>query len=58
MKRTLSLRREALTELRSDELAGVAGAQDPSIGSCPVKNCYTWTNDQIRTCVWCLTELC
>lgn len=38
MKRTLTLKREALTELTTSDLARIAGAADPSL-SCPVKNC-------------------
>ena len=40
MKRTLSLKREHLTELTAGELAGVAGARYDASGlSCPVKDC-------------------
>ncbi len=40
MKRTLTLKREALIELTAADLGAIAGAQaDPSIGSCPVLNC-------------------
>lgn len=40
MKRTLTLKREALTELTAADLGAIAGAQaDPSILSCPVLRC-------------------
>ena len=47
MKRNLRLRREALTELTTTELTGVAGAADPSIGSCPVKACVNEITDTL-----------
>lgn len=47
MKRNLKLKREALTELTSAELGGVAGGVDPSIGSCPVKACVNEITDKL-----------
>lgn len=51
MKRTLRLRAESLSELTSDELGGVAGAQlrDPSVLSCPILRCVA--TYPIRECV-------
>ena len=58
-KRTLHLRREALTELTSAELTGIAGAQDALTPQCPrtavVRECVgEITND--HTCLDCLTR--
>jgi hypothetical protein len=39
MKRTLSLKREALTELSDTDLDAVAGAALPSGATCPVMSC-------------------
>jgi hypothetical protein len=39
MTRTLTLRREALTDLTTDELAGVVAGQDPN----NTKTCPDWT---------------
>ena len=39
MKRTLSLRREALTELSGADLGAVAGGALPSGPTCPLQTC-------------------
>lgn len=40
MKRSLTLRREALSEVTSDDLSGFGGAQQLASGlSCPVVGC-------------------
>jgi hypothetical protein len=58
VKRTLSLRRETLAELGSDELAAVVGGQQISApqATCPVKNCVALTNQ--FTCLVCFSEPC
>lgn len=65
MRRTLSLKREALTELTPAELAGVAGAgYDASGLTCPVKDCVRELSDVIScagscavTCI-CSLDVC
>lgn len=42
--RTLSLRKEALAELTSDELSGVAGAQNAETYLCPASGLDCLTN--------------
>jgi hypothetical protein len=49
MKRTLSLKREALTELSADDLGAVAGGALPSGLSCPIQTCLCISN--IGECV-------
>ena len=49
MKRTLSLKREALTELSAAELGSVAGGALPSGLSCPIQTCFCVSN--IGECV-------
>ena len=54
MKRTLSLRREALTDLTPRELGGVAGGQYSAEGavSCAATECLAMlTTDQVLTIV-------
>ena len=55
MKRTLRLRSESLTELTTDELGGVAGAQELSLLSCPALRCLL---DTLVTCVVVRTRDC
>jgi hypothetical protein len=52
MKRTLSLKRERLTELTSVDLAAViAGAElTPVIRTLPVKDCLGLTNTSCECC--------
>ncbi len=59
MKRKLSLRRETLTELTSDELRNLVGGADLLSGpTCPVKDCLnsryncppTFQHSCIQTC--------
>lgn len=58
MRRSLSLKRETLTELTSDDLAGVVGARNaPSGATCPVRDCVTAISDA-HTCIDCLTRAC
>ncbi|HVF03354.1 MAG TPA: hypothetical protein VNA20_00800 [Frankiaceae bacterium] len=48
MKRTLTLKREALTELTAADLSVVVGAAaEPTIGSCPVKYCVNQLSDAL-----------
>ena len=55
MKRTLRLRRETLTELTTDALRDVVGAQpDLSGPTCPVRDCIS---DLFNTCR-CATGNC
>lgn len=39
MKRTLTLRREALAEIATDDLASVVGGQELSGLTCPLTDC-------------------
>ena len=65
MKRTLSLKREQLTELTPGELAGVTGAAYDASGlTCPVKDCLVGLSDAIScldscaiTCI-CSLDVC
>ena len=61
MKRTLSLKREALTELTSTELTGIAGAADALTPDCPrttvIRECVAGITDD-HTCLDCLTRGC
>lgn len=54
MRRTLSLRRESLAELSSDDLAAVAGGNQYSGDAltCPVLRCLTLGG----TCLTCICE--
>lgn len=45
MKRTLTLKREALTELTATDLGAVVGAA--SGGSCPIKYCVQMLSDAL-----------
>jgi len=55
MKRTLSLKREALAELAADDLGAVAGAAPDASGgggiTCPVLGCVS----QLVTCRTCIS---
>lgn len=51
-KRTLSLRRESLVELTTDELSSVAGAAGPPTGDCLTKV----PSYAQHTCIDCLTR--
>ena len=53
-KRTLSLRREALTELAAPELASVAGGAAPP--TLNVRECLDGISG--HTCIDCLTRYC
>ena len=56
-KRTLSLKRESLTELGTDELLAVAGAAAPPTQ--PLNECLTRVPSYAQhTCVDCLTRAC
>lgn len=56
MKRTLTLRREALTELTAAELTGVVAAEQQSgFATCPVLYCVVTTQ---QTRLFCLTDTC
>lgn len=55
-KRTLSLKREALTELAVGDLAAVVAGEAPSGYTCPVRDCLLPTN--AITCLTCLTNTC
>lgn len=52
MKRTLTLKREALTELSATDLGNVAGAAGDISLSCPVVRCVNvpQSYDLYRTC--------
>lgn len=58
-KRTLHLKREALTELSSAELGGIAAAADELTPACPrtvvVRECIGGISD-VHTCLDCLTR--
>jgi hypothetical protein len=56
MKRTLSLQRETLTELGTDELAVVVGGNVPSGLTCPVVDCLGIT--EAASCFDCITRSC
>lgn len=59
MKRTLSLRREALAELTPADLTAVVGGQQATASpnnSCPVKNCVALTNHV--SCLICYSYPC
>lgn len=49
MKRTLTLRRDTLTELTPSDLGSVVGAALPSALSCPIQTCLCISN--IGECV-------
>lgn len=57
MKRTLSLKRESLAELGTDELVAVAGAAAPPTS--PLTDCLdNLPSFGVHTCVDCLTRAC
>ena len=54
MKRTLSLKREALAELTTDELAGMAGAippPTPVVFTLPLDHCVVVASLDLTQCV-------
>ena len=51
-KRTLSLKRESLVELATDELSAVAGAAGPPTGDCLTKV----PSYAVHTCIDCVTR--
>ncbi|MDQ1713432.1 MAG: hypothetical protein QOE45_2882 [Frankiaceae bacterium] len=55
-KRTLSLRRETLTELDTTELTEVVGGQVPSGVTCPVLICLDVSRN--ASCIDCITRMC
>ena len=59
MKRTLHLKREALAELSSTELCGVAGAAGEATPACPrtvmFRECVAAITDD-HTCLDCMTR--
>lgn len=59
MARRLTIRREALTELTTDELTGIVAAA-PSGKTCPIGDCVK-NLSEVLTCVGtpdCLTRSC
>jgi hypothetical protein len=59
MKRTLNLKRESLTELTSDELAGMAGAippPTPVVLTLPLNHCIVFAT--VTSCATLNTCLC
>ncbi|HEX8002706.1 MAG TPA: hypothetical protein VF519_08420 [Mycobacteriales bacterium] len=51
MTRTLRLRREALTALTTDELAGVNAAAVPATPSCPVQSGIECPTSPLLACL-------
>ena len=56
MKRGLTLKREALAPLTTDELQALAGAGDLSGASCPALLCKTSVHPHCPSGVTCPTE--
>lgn len=56
MRRGLTLRREALTELAADELREVAGGDALSLLSCPLARCVL--DSQMSCAIQCYTGNC
>jgi hypothetical protein len=58
MKRTLSLKREALTELTTSDLAAVAGGALASGATCPAVSCVCASKFCISNIGECVTWSC
>lgn len=58
MKRTLTLKREALTELTTADLTAVAGAAPLSGPTCPVMSCVCASKFCVSNIGECVTYAC